>query len=202
MVKKVLTDIYAYWFGETEPKSPEEAKVRMDKWFGGKPETDAEIRDKFGKYLPAAKTTEWDLANLDHREQVGLIILLDQFPRNIHRTDGEAFAYDAKALQIVKELTANGTDSRRFSPVEKIFVHLPFMHSEDVANQDIAVMLYAIEAAYAPPQAIDGARGGLDFATKHRDIIRKFGRFPHRNAMLGRESTPEELEFLKGGRGF
>lgn len=202
MTKKVLVEVYRYWFGDGPPYSPEAMKARMDIWFGAKPEVDAHIRDTFGKYLPAAKDTAWDLANLSREEQVGLVILLDQFPRNIHRTGSEAFAYDAKARQIVKELTANGTDSQRFTPVERTFVHLPFMHSEDIADQDISVMLYAVEAARAPADAVEGARNGLDFATKHRDIIRKFGRFPHRNVALGRESTSEEIEFLKGGRGF
>lgn len=202
MVKKVLADIYQYWFGDPGDISPDAVKARMDKWFGASPETDAHIRETFGKYLPAAKDTAWDLANLSHNEQVGLVILLDQFPRNIHRTSGDAFAYDAKALQIARELTKNGTDSERFSPMERIFIHLPFMHSEDVGDQDIAVLLYAVEVRRARPEGVDGARNGLDFATKHRDIIRKFGRFPHRNVMLGRESTPDEIEFLKGGRGF
>ena len=202
MVKKVLTDIYRYWFGDPDDMSPEAAKARMDMWFGAKAETDDHIRDTFGKYLPAAKDTEWDLAHLSHEEQVALVILLDQFPRNIYRTTADAFAYDAKALHVARQLTKNGTDSERFSPTERIFVHLPFMHSEDIANQDVAVLLYAAEVLRAPPDRVESARGGLDFATKHRDIIRKFKRFPHRNVMLGRESTPEELEFLKGGRGF
>ena len=80
---------------------------------------------------------------------------------------------------------------------------LPFEHSEDVADQDMAVKLYAERALEVPPEpARKRPRSQLDFATRHRDIIRKFGRFPHRNAMLGRQSTPEEIEFLKGGRGF
>jgi uncharacterized protein (DUF924 family) len=133
-------------------------------------------------------------------EQVGLVILLDQFPRQIHRDSGDAFAYDAKALSIARRLLAAGPD--RFWPVERTFVALPFEHSEDIADQDYAVLLFAAEAVAAPADARDGLRMALDFATKHRDIIRKFGRFPHRNAALGRESTPEEVEFLKGGRGF
>ncbi len=79
---------------------------------------------------------------------------------------------------------------------------LPFEHSEDVADQDLSVKLYADRALEVPPEHQESVRLQLDYATKHRDIIRKFGRFPHRNEMLGRESTPEEIEFLKGGRGF
>ncbi len=200
MVKKVLTDIHRYWFGEisspTETVAPEQLQI----WFQPSKEVDDHIREAFGKYLEPAKETEWDLDNLSRMEQVGLVVLLDQFPRQIHRESGDAFAYDEKALSIARRLLAGGPD--RFWPVERMFVALPFEHSEDVADQDYAVLLFAAEAVAAPPDAKDNARMALDYATKHRDIIRKFGRFPHRNAVLGRESTPEEIEFLKGGRGF
>jgi len=169
-------------------------------WFRPTEEVDRHIGDTFGKYLEAAKMTEWDVDNLSRTEQVGLVLLLDQFPRHIFRTSGDAFAYDAKALSIARRLVAGGFE--RFYPVERTFVALPFEHSEDLADQDYSTLLFAAEAVAAPLQAKDGLRAALDFATKHRDIIRKFGRFPHRNVVLGRESTPEEIEFLKGGRGF
>jgi uncharacterized protein (DUF924 family) len=200
MVKKVLTDIHRYWFGELNSPADKVGQERIDIWFKPTKEVDDHIRDTFGKYLEPAKETEWDVDNLARMEQVGLVILLDQFPRQIHRDSGDAFAYDAKALSIARRLLAGGPD--RFWPVERTFVALPFEHSEDIADQDYAVLLFAAEAVAAPADARDGLRMALDFATKHRDIIRKFGRFPHRNAALGRESTPEEVEFLKGGRGF
>jgi uncharacterized protein (DUF924 family) len=199
MVKKVLLDAYTYWFGEL--KSPTDIPAeKQEMWFSAKPETDEYIRNTFGKYLEAAKSTEWDLANLSRMEQVGLVVLLDQFPRNIHRTTGDAFAYDSKARSVARELLRNG--GQDYYLVERQFVSLPFMHSEDVADQDYSVWYCANELMLAPPSHTDRMRQGLDYATKHRDIIRKFGRFPHRNAMIGRESTPEEVEFLKGGRGF
>jgi uncharacterized protein (DUF924 family) len=200
MVKKVLTDIHRYWFGELNSPADKVGRERIDIWFKPTKDVDDHIRDTFGKYLEAARETEWDVDNLARMEQVGLVILLDQFPRQIHRDSGDAFAYDAKALSIARRLLAAGPD--RFWPVERTFVALPFEHSEDIADQDYAVLLFAAEAVAAPADARDGLRMALDFATKHRDIIRKFGRFPHRNAALGRESTPEEVEFLKGGRGF
>jgi uncharacterized protein (DUF924 family) len=199
MVKKVLTDIHRYWFGEL--RAPGDIpKEQMELWFTVKPETDAHIRDTYGKYLEAAKSTEWDLANLSRMEQVGLVVLLDQFPRNIYRESGDAFAYDAKALSIARELLKGG--GRQYYLIERTFVSLPFMHSEAIADQDYCVWYLANDLMNAPPEHIDRLRVNLDFATKHRDIIRKFGRFPHRNVMLGRESTPDEIEFLKGGRGF
>ncbi len=200
MVKKILSDIHRYWFGVLATPNDTVAKEMAKKWFTRSDETDAHIRETFGKYIGPAAETEWDLNNLTRIEQVGLVILLDQFPRNIHRQSGEAFACDAKARKIVRGLLQD--DPRRFYPPERPFVFLPLMHSEDVEDQDLCVMLCAADALGVPPQFIEGARSTLDFATKHRDIIRKFGRFPHRNADLGRESTPEETEFLKSGRGF
>ena len=200
MVKKVLTDIHRYWFGELNSPADKVGQERIDIWFKPTKEVDDHIRDTFGKYLEAAKATEWDVDNLARMEQVGLVILLDQFPRQIHRESGDAFAYDEKALSIARDLLAAGLE--RFWPAERTFVVLPFEHSEEIADQDYAVLMFAAEAVAAPADAKDGLRMGLDFATKHRDIIRKFGRFPHRNVVLGRESTEAEVEFLKGGRGF
>jgi len=201
MVKKVLSDIHRYWFGEL--KSPDEAaaKEKVEMWFRRSEETDAHIRDTFGKYVTAAGATEWDVAHLTREEQVALIVLLDQFPRNIFREDGEAFAHDAKALALARQLADD--DLARFHPAERTFVLMPFMHSEDVADQDTCVMLFAAEAVGASEPHKDGFRSALDFATKHRDVIRKFGRFPHRNEVLGRASTEEETKFVaEHGRGF
>lgn len=200
MVKKVLTDIHRYWFGELKSPTDMVPPEKMQMWFRPTVEVDNHIRDTFGKYLEAAKATEWDMSHLSREEQVGLVILLDQFPRQIFRESGQAFAYDAKAKAIAEDLIKDGFE--RFYPVERTFVFLPFEHSEDLADQDRSVWLFAGETLTASAPALTGTRMALDYATKHRDIIQKFGRFPHRNAPLGRESTPEELEFLKGGRGF
>jgi uncharacterized protein (DUF924 family) len=200
MVKKVLTDIHRYWFGELNSPTDKVTQERIDMWFKPTKEVDDHIRDAFGRYLEAAKATEWDVDNLARMEQIGLVILLDQFPRQIHRESGDAFAYDDKALSIARRLLAAGLE--RFWPMERTFVVLPFEHSENIADQDYAVLLFAAEVVSAPEHLKESRRNQLDYATKHRDIIRKFGRFPHRNAVLGRESTAEEVEFLKGGRGF
>lgn len=201
MVKKVLTDIHRYWFGELNSPSDIIPPDRLTMWFRPTAEIDDHIRDTFGKYLAAAKATEWDVSHLTQKEQIGLVVLLDQFPRQIFRDSGDAFAYDAKALAIARALVAGG-DIARFHRAERTFLFLPFEHSEDLADQDYSTLMFAAEAVSAPELAKEGLRQALDFATKHRDIIRKFGRFPHRNAVLGRESTPDEVEFLKGGRGF
>ena len=198
---KVLDDIHRYWFGDLSAPDQPVGEERVQRWFRPTEAIDAHIRDTWGGYFDEAGAANWDLPWLTREQQLGLIILLDQFPRQIWRASGEAFAYDAAALAIARQLTADG-GWRRFWPVEQTFLFLPFEHSENLADQDRALLLFAAAACEAPAALVEWCRGGQDFATKHRDIIRKFGRFPHRNAMLGRESTPEEVEFLKGGRGF
>jgi len=198
-LQPILRDIHRYWFGDiAAPDQRDES--RSDFWFRQSDATDAHIRAAYEPYLEKAAAVDWDLDALSREEQVGLIVLLDQFPRNIYRTTGDAFAYDAMAREIARKLVAGGLD--RFWLHEQHFVCLPFEHSEDIADQDYAVMLYAQMAVAASGEWLADKRMMVDYATKHRDLIRKFGRFPHRNVMLGRESTPEETEFLKGGRGY
>ncbi|MCB1488615.1 MAG: DUF924 domain-containing protein [Bauldia sp.] len=199
-LKPVLRDIHAWWFGPLAAptdRNPEKAEI----WFTRSDETDAHIRDTWGPFIAEAMAVAWDLDALSREEQVGLVILLDQFPRNIYRETGDAFASDRKARAIADALLIDGLD--RFYLVEQTFVCLPFMHSELIADQDRCVLLFAEMAVTAPEELAESKRNGLDFATRHRDIIRKFGRFPHRNEMMGRESTEEEKAFLgEHGRGF
>ena len=195
----ILDAVYLYWFGDLKAWDEQPDEERRKAWFRPTPEIDAHIRDTFGRHIAAARDTVWDLPALTRRQQAALVVMLDQFPRQIHRDSGEAFACDAAALAIARRLTGNW---RRFFMVEQTFVILPFEHSEAIADQDISVTLYAERTLEAPAVHLESCRDQLDYATKHRDIIRKFGRFPHRNAVLGRESTAEEVEFLKSGRGF
>jgi uncharacterized protein (DUF924 family) len=192
--------MHRFWFGElTSPTDPAEGK--RDIWFKRSDETDRLCRENFAPYLDAARDTDWDLASLTREEQIGLVVLLDQIPRNIFRETGDAFACDAGARKVARELVNNGVDG--FYLCERMFLFMPFMHSEDVADQDYCALLFAEQALAVPDDHKETFRGALDFATKHRDLIRKFGRFPHRNEMLGRESTEEETAFLEAnGRGF
>lgn len=201
MNRAVLDAVHEFWFGRLETaEDPAAAKAPM--WFRQDDATDGLIRDRFGAYLPEAGAALWDdIEDMPRTQQVGLIVLLDQFPRNIFRTSSEAFAYDARALDLTARLIATGIEN--YWLAERNFLFLPFMHSEEIAHQDYSVFLYAGQALAAPTNWKEMFRMALDFSTKHRDLIRRFGRFPHRNAMLGRPSTPEEIEFLeKHGRGF
>jgi uncharacterized protein (DUF924 family) len=199
MDASVLDAVYLYWFGDLTAWDDQPDEQRRTEWFRPTAEIDAHIRNAWGADTIAARDTAWDLAALTRRQQVALIVLLDQFPRQIHRDSGAAFACDAVALSLARQLAGAW---RRFFVVEQTFVMLPFEHSEDVADQDMSVKLYAERTLEVPAEHVEACRLQLDFATRHRDIVRKFGRFPHRNAALGRDSSADEIEFLRGGRGF
>lgn len=197
---EILEEAHRFWFGELD--GPEaKASDKADIWFKQDDETDQLIRDRFGSAIAAAADAELELAALSRPQQIGLVALLDQFPRNIHRGSGEAFAYDKSARQVADGLIALGLD--RFFLQERSFLLMPLVHSEAIADQDRCVMLFAEQAVAAGETWVDRFRNGLDFATKHRDVIRRFGRFPHRNEALGRTSTDEEKVFMEErGRGY
>jgi uncharacterized protein (DUF924 family) len=197
---KILNEIHHFWFGPlTGPF--DYPKDRSELWFKKSDKTDNHIRVTFGAHIAEAASIEWNLGALTREQQVGLVVLLDQFPRNIFRMSAESFAHDAAARAIARRLLER--DREQFFLIERAFLCLPFEHSEGIADQDYAVFL-AAEAALAAPEVLKKTfRNFLDYATKHRDVIVKFGRFPHRNQLLGRPSTPEEEAFLKEhGRGF
>ena len=199
-LKPVLREIHRFWFGELDAYD-DLPKDKVGIWFSQSDETDRTIRDRFGGALRQAAAIDWDLAALSRDEQVGLVVLFDQFPRNIFRTSGEAFAYDAKARAISRALIATG--KQRFYLIEQVFLFVPFEHSEEIADQDYAVFLVAEMAVTCPEGFKDYARNFLDFVFKHRQLIRRFGRFPHRNALLGGDLSGEELTFLaEHGRGY
>ncbi|MFN9211432.1 MAG: DUF924 family protein [Betaproteobacteria bacterium] len=179
-------EVLDYWFGA--PGAPEHGSTRA-LWFTKSAQTDAEIRMRFGTAVEAALAgglREWAATP---RGALALIVLLDQFTRNIHRDTPRAFAGDAQALALARQLVANGAD-RILTPHERGYLYQPVEHSESLADQHDALPLFAALEAEAP-------LGALEWARKHYEVIERFGRYPHRNATLGRESTPEEIEFLK-----
>jgi len=178
-------DVLEFWFGPPATRG----KARAE-WFRKDDAFDAEIRRRFGELHARAAGRELEAWRASPASLLALVIVLDQFSRNLFRGDARAFAQDAQARECAREALRRGDDSRSL-PVERQFLYLPFEHSEDLADQDLGV------ERMRSLDAFDETRGISDWAERHRAIIRRFGRFPHRNAVLGRRSTPEEIEFLK-----
>ncbi len=183
-----IEEILTFWFDEVrdEPSYFEEYAPR---WFVQNADFDREIVRRFlADYELAAQgqLTHWTETA---RGGVALILVLDQFPRNMFRNDPRAFATDPLARQIAEQMIDAGFD-QQLRLIERYFVYVPFMHSEDRTHQQRSVMLFqqlAEERAYFD----------TSYAVRHQEVIERFGRFPHRNTVLGRVSTPAELEFLK-----
>jgi uncharacterized protein (DUF924 family) len=179
-------EVLLFWFG-----APPERGKRHKYWFEKDAAFDRRIRERF---LPLyEEAAAGGLAHWKDRgaDCLALIVLLDQFPRNMFRGTARAFAADPLGLEAARHAVAKGFD-RSFSPVERLFAYLPYEHSERLEDQLRACALMEPLAAF--PETHDA----YPYALAHRDIIQRFGRFPHRNAILGRASTPEEIEFLKG----
>ncbi len=171
------------------------------RWFTGGPELDDEIRHTFGKLIDqalASQLTDWEAEPLS---RLALVILLDQFPRNIFRGQARAFAGDEQAQRLVNEALAQGIDDA-LPWVGRLFLYMPLMHAENLALQEESVRRFSALAAAVPEPHRASAQSSLDFAVKHRDIIARYGRFPYRNSALGRTSSALEFEFLKIGPRF
>lgn len=166
-------------------------------WFKKDPAFDARIRERFGTLIGQALAgglQQWDSSA---QGALARILLLDQFTRNTLRDTPQAFCGDALALAGAQRMVAAGTD-RLLLPVQRYFVYMPFMHAEDLALQQRSLVLFRQLQAETGEFA-----GALDYAVRHHDIVARFGRFPHRNQLLGRTSTAEELAFLSlPGSGF
>ena len=181
-----MNAVLEFWFGSRA--SPEYGKAH-DAWFKKADEFDAEIRSRFldtYKRAAAGQLESWKAAP---DSLLALIVVLDQFPRNLFRGNGRMFATDREALAAAQLGVARG-DDRTFLPVERWFAYLPFEHAEDLAMQRRSLELF--DGLRDDP----GSAGTIDYSRRHYEIIARFGRFPHRNALLDRPSTPEEIEFL------
>lgn len=184
-----------FWFGA--PGSAAEVAARQRAlWFAKSAANDRIVIERFAETLVAAGKGELAGWAATPRGRLALIVVLDQFPHHIHRDHGQSFAYDAQSLALAMEMIERGEDAH-LTPIERVFVYLPLEHAESIEVQDLSVALYetlANEAVAAERQLFDGF---LDYARKHRDVVVRFGRFPHRNELLGRPDTAEEIEFLK-----
>ena len=168
--------ILKFWFAELGPKQ----------WWGKDEALDALIAARHAGLLAGASRCELYDWRDSPRGRLAEIIVLDQFSRHVHRDTPLAFASDPLALALAQEAVARGADDA-LTPGERVFLYLPYMHSESAAIHALAVRLFATP----------GMEGNLDFERRHQAVIERFGRYPHRNAVLGRTSTPAELEFLK-----
>ena len=191
---ETVDSILTYWFG-TNPESAALAKDRADLWWSKNAESDREIRQRFAANVQIAAEGKLDAWLVEPRGRLAMIILTDQFPRNIYRDSPRAFALDAKALEWSLAGIEQGHD-RLLRPIERLFFYLPLEHSERLEHQERSVILIGELLSLAAPEQQVSFAQYLDFAVRHRDIVTRFGRFPHRNRVLGRPSTPEELEFL------
>lgn len=176
-----------FWFGPLG--DPERGSMRKA-WFEKDAAFDAAVREQFHDAVLEAGRGRLDNLSGTADGVLALLILLDQFPRNIFRGEAQAYAYDAKARAVARLAVGMGLD-KVLSPVERIFIYLPFEHSEDMEDQIRSVALFKT----LPPVAWRDE--AVDYAIRHHDIIVRFSRFPHRNALLGRSSTAEELTFLQ-----
>ena len=190
-------EVRRFWFADSLA-DPKKAAERLAFWFRSTPETDTVIAERFGPTLAAAAAGGLDGWESEPRPCVALVIVLDQFPRNMHRGSPDAFAHDAKALSITRRGIEAG-HLHALSTIERAFFLMPFQHVEDAGAQREGLRLYERMLDQAPPAWRVVAEGVVAYARLHLDIVERFGRFPHRNRILGRSSTPQELEYLESG---
>ncbi len=174
--KETAEQVLEFWFGELSPRD----------WWAKSPALDQHIKQRFGDLLRRAAHCELFTWRISADGRLAEVIVLDQFSRNIHRDSPAAFANDALALGLAQEAVAAGAD-QALPPERRAFLYMPYMHSESLAIHEVAVPLF--ENCGVPDK--------LDHELRHKAIIERFGRYPHRNAILGRSSTAEEIAFLK-----
>lgn len=196
-----LDDVLEFWFADAN-ESPDATAQRNAFWFTSSPETDQTIWQEYGDVLTDAGAGFFDEWLDTSRGRLALIIVLDQFPRNIFRGTSEVFRYDAKALEFAGQGVTLGHLAGLSVP-EQAFFLMPYQHAEDISVQRVGVNLMRSMVEGAPAEWRDTAQGYLDFAVRHHDIVAEYGRFPHRNSLLGRHSTEAETRFLaEGGETF
>lgn len=186
--------VLAFWFGA--PGSAGETSQRQRAlWFGKSAEADRAVSVQFGGTLADARAGRLNDWAGTPRGRLALVIVLDQFPHHVFRDQAAAFASDAQALELALAALATGED-RALGLIERVFLYLPLEHAESLAMQDCAVALYAALVRECAEDERALFEGFHDYAVRHREVVARFGRFPHRNAVLGRASTAEEIDFL------
>jgi uncharacterized protein (DUF924 family) len=187
-----------FWF-DVDPADTAALSAHFRRWFASTPDDDRALAERFGTLAHAAAADELDTWSGSPQGRLALILLLDQLPRNLHRGTAAAFAQDPKALA----LSLGGIEldmHEPLGPLERIFFLMPLQHAESLPVQELSVHLFRGMGALATSGPLaDLLQNVADYAVKHRDIIARFGRFPHRNRILGRDSTAEEQAFLDAG---
>ncbi len=189
--------ILSFWFADAL-NSPEGAKAQGKLWFGRSDAFDEEIKNRFGDFPERAAGGEFEAWRSAPRSALALVIVLDQFPRNLFRDSARAFEFDAKAREVALNAITAGLDER-LHPLEAVFLYLPLEHAEDLELQNLSVELFEQLCRRAPVSMQSRFEEFAGFARRHREVIRRFGRFPHRNAVLGRAPTSEESAYLASG---
>lgn len=190
-----IDDVLSYWI-EPLPTTATEVESKRKFWFEGGSDIDGEIGERFRTLVEQARRGELDGWAGTPRGTLALIILIDQFSRNLYRGTPEAFSHDQKALRLARDGYDSGT-FESFGTIEHFFASMPFRHAEDVETQKQGVALAVRDALRADPLLLELMIYSVDWARKHLDVIVRFGRFPHRNVALARPSTPAELEYLE-----
>ncbi len=193
-------EIIEYWLGSA-PDDFESVTQASKRWYRADKDIDAEIRTRFGAAIAEARRGVFGDWERTPDGALALVILLDQFSRNAYRGTPEAFAGDAVALAVARRAVERGFD-RELGCAGRAFLYHPFEHSEDPEDQERSVLLFETLLAEAPPTWREFAAGFVPYAHSHRDVIRQYGRFPHRNEILGRGSTPREEAHLAASGGF
>jgi len=196
-VSRAIDDILEFWFGELDAAGLC-VTDRSALWFGSSEETDKTCRERFGALLQQALRGQLDHWAEDDRGLVALVVLIDQFSRNVHRGTPRAFAGDPRALALACAAIDAGRH-RQLPAIHRVFLYLPLEHSEDLAMQARCVALFEELVEDSGRTEVESF---LRYAVAHRDVIARFGRFPHRNAILGRPSTDTEQDYLANNGGF
>ncbi len=187
-------DVLDFWFADAAT-GPEAVERRNRVWFRDGAPFDCECTERFAATLKAATSGKLDHWKGSPRERLALIILLDQFSRNIYRGTAAAFQQDDQALAACREGIEEGHD-KQLAPFERSFFYLPLEHAEDREVQAVSVRLFETLAKESSEEWREQLEANAGYARRHRDMVEKFGRFPHRNAVLGRDSSPAEEAYL------
>lgn len=198
-MRETIATVIEFWFGPGP--YTDAAAIALERkalWWGKDAAVDAAIKARFEPLLLAAANSDPAVASWTESPlgMLALILLFDQFPRNMYRGAAYAFAYDELAQQCCSLGLAQGFDAQ-LTPIQRVFFYMPLEHAEDVEDQQYSVKLFRALVRQAGVQDKETFEGYADFAVKHSAIVERYGRFPHRNAVLGRDSTDEETVFLR-----